>query len=567
MTPEAAPTSRVRWPAWALMIAVELSSLTVLFEPRDRHHPVIGLLEGGLIALLAVAGGLLIQDETQRPNGILIALVGACLAVEHLHLIDHSPFPMLGWQAGPLAAVTVAVVLVRFPGSALSEKGRRRVAIATVVLVVSRFTVSVPPAHLRLGWWPALPLPSGVAKIGLTLGNAYLLVLAAWFVGAMVWRVRTRKGLSRHELAPVVFASMGAALTVAGHVASVFTGQNQVGMLVLVIEQVGLIAVPSGFIFAAAQMRSARTAVSDLVLQVRASSTPLEIEAALASTLSDPTLALYVWSAEEGHWRTAAGHPEAPAPDSKRLAVPVDAEDGSPLAVIMTDSSVAHHGQQVGASAAAVRLALQNAATLGMLRRSRTRLAEAELAERKRLERDLHDGVQQRLLALGMSMDRVMRAAPDEHTKDLAATAAEQVQEAIAELRDLARGILPAVLTQSGLAAAVESAAERLPLMITSSIPGRRWPMSAEATAYFVICEGLNNVVKHAGSDRADVVVTDGHNLLTVRLRDFGRGGADTRDGSGLLGLRDRVTALGGTFVVESVEGEGTWLTAELPYE
>jgi signal transduction histidine kinase len=188
-------------------------------------------------------------------------------------------------------------------------------------------------------------------------------------------------------------------------------------------------------------------------------------------------------------------------------------------------------------------------------------------AIQKRLERDLHDGVQQRLLALGMSVDRVVHAAPDDHTRELATTAATHVQEAIRELRDLARGILPAVLTQSGLAAAVESAVERLPLLVSSSIPARRWPMAAEATAYFVICEGLNNVVKHAGSNRAEVEVSDDARTLTVVVRDFGRGGAEAQAGSGLLGLRDRVAALGGTLLVDSAKGLGTCITVQLPCE
>lgn len=560
-------TPSLPWRIWTFAAVVCLSSLTVVLEPRDERRPLIGVLEGLLIASVAVAGAILADDVTHRANGTLLCVVGACLAVEHLHLVGGSPFPLLGWIAGPLAAVTVAVVLVRFPGPALSPRGHRSAVAATVALVVSRLTVSIPPKHLRLGWWPTLPLPSTVAATGLLLGNVYLLLLAAWFIGLMVWRVRNGNGLSRYELTPVVFASVGAALAIMGHVASVFTGDAQVSLSVLVVEQVGLLAVPAGFIFAALMMRTARGRVSELLLRVRASSTPVEIQASLASTLSDPGLILFVWAGEEGHWRTADGGRRDPVPVDNHLTVPVDGDDGAPLAVIVTDASVARHGQLVAATAAAVRLALQNAAATTLLRRSRTRLAEAELAERKRLERDLHDGVQQRLLALGMSMDRVVRVAPDERTKQLAAAAAEQVQEAIAELRDLARGILPAVLTQSGLAAAVESVAERLPLLVTSSIPGRRWPMPAEATAYFVVCEGLNNVVKHSQSDRADVEVHDDVGTLTVLVRDFGRGGIDTRLGSGLLGLRDRVTALGGSLVVDSEDGVGTCLTVRLPYE
>lgn len=561
----AAAGSRPWW-LWAWVLAAGFSALTVLAEPRDRHHPLIGVLEGGLILLLAVAGGLLSHDESQRGNGLLLVMVGGCLAVEHLHLIDHSPFPLMGWIAGPLAAVCVATVLARFPGSRLTPRGSRWLAGATVVLVVSRLTVSVPPPHLRLGWWPALPLPKAIADVGLIAGNVYLLALLAWFIAFMTWRVRRNKGLSRHELAPVICASLGATATVGAHVVSVVTGQNQVALVVLVVEQLGLLAVPSGFIFAALRMRSARGAVGELVLRVRASSTPVELEASLAHTLADPDLKLFVWAVEEGHWRTAAGQRREPAANATHVAIPVDAEDGSPLAVVVTDASVARHGQLVNASVAALRLALQNAAVMGQLHRSRTRLAEAELTERKRLERDLHDGVQQRLLAVGMSMDRVLRAAPDAHTKELAATAAEQVQEAIVELRDLARGILPAVLAQSGLAAAVASAAERLPLTVTSLIPGGRWPSSVEASAYFFICEALNNTVKHANSDRAEVEVVDEVHSLRVCVRDFGRGGADPRDGSGLLGLRDRISALGGTFALESTKGAGTCLTATLPY-
>ncbi|GAB4013075.1 sensor histidine kinase [Nocardioides ultimimeridianus] len=560
-------SSSAPWPEWALAGVVGLSSLTVLLEPRDTAHPLIGLLEGALIVFLAMAAALLADDEAQRGNATLLCLVGACLAIEHLRFQDDTPFPLMSWIAGPLAGAMLAVVLVRFPGPRLSPRGHRWARAAIVVLVVTRLTVTVTPDHLRQGWWPTLPLPTRVADLGLKLGNAYILVLAAWFLGLMGWRLTHNKGAARHELAPVVFAAIGATLAVAGHVVSVFGGHNLEGLGVLVVEQLGLLAVPAGFIFAALSMRTARGAVGDLLLQVRASSTPTEIEASLATTLSDPDLTLFVWAAEEGHWRRASGHRQNPVADASQLVVRVDAENGGPLAAIVTDASIARHGQLVDASAAAVRLALQNAATMGQLRRSRTRLAQAELAERKRLERDLHDGVQQRLLALGMSLDRVVHAASDDHTRALATAAAGQVREAITELRDLARGILPAVLTQSGLAAAVESAAERLPLLVTSAVPGRRWPMATEATAYFVICEGLSNVVKHARAERAEVEVGDDGRMLVVVVRDQGVGGADLAGGSGLLGLRDRVTALGGSFMVESSKGVGTCLTATLPYE
>ncbi|GAB3665333.1 sensor histidine kinase [Nocardioides korecus] len=507
------------------------------------------------------------SDAADRPNGVLLCLVGLMLAAEHLHLVEGTPFPLLGWIAGPLAALTIGVVLGRFPRPALNRKAHRAVMAAASLLIATRLTVSIPPDRLRLGVWPVLPLSATAARWGLRMGNVYLLVLLCWFAVSMVWRIAHAGSLSSAELVPLVVGPVGAALTVAAHVASVFSGQTQVQPSVLVVEQVGLLMVPAGFIFTAIRMKASRGAVGDLLLRVRASSTPLEIQDLLASTISDPHLEFYTWVSEKQQWHNAHGVAESPAATKTSVVISVNSDEGEPLAAIRTDPSLPRHSQLMAASVAAVRLAMQNAAMTAMVRRSRTRLAEAELAERKRLERDLHDGVQQRLLALAMTLDQVVHAAENDHVRSLAHTAAEHAKEALADLRDLARGILPAVLTQSGLGAAVESAAERLPLSITIHIAQHRWPPTTEATAYFVICEGLANVVKHAQCVAAEVSATDQDSTLTVRVQDDGRGGADLARGTGLLGVRDRVAALGGSLTIRSPKGGGTCLTATLPYE
>jgi signal transduction histidine kinase len=203
------------------------------------------------------------------------------------------------------------------------------------------------------------------------------------------------------------------------------------------------------------------------------------------------------------------------------------------------------------------------------LRSSQARIIAAADGERRRLERDLHDGAQQRLVAvalqLRMARDRLERG---EDALELVSTAAVEARTAIGELRDLARGIHPAVLTERGLEAALRDVVARAPLPVDLiEAPAGRFPSTIEATAYFVVSEALANVAKYAHAERASVLVRRDGDALCVEVRDDGRGGADPAGGSGLRGLLDRVGALNGTFTVDSPPGEGTRIRAHLPAE
>jgi PAS domain S-box-containing protein len=193
---------------------------------------------------------------------------------------------------------------------------------------------------------------------------------------------------------------------------------------------------------------------------------------------------------------------------------------------------------------------------------SRARIVEAADAERRRLGRDLHDGAQQRLVRILLALRLAGRRADDE-TRDLLDAAAQDADAAIAELRELGAGIHPQILTNRGIAAAVESLTGPLPLLVESEIPERRYAPNLEAAAYFVIAEGLTNVLKHARATVATVRVSEDEGTLRVEVSDDGRGGVDIASGSGLRGLEDRVAALDGTF--EVADGQGTRLLATLP--
>ena len=216
--------------------------------------------------------------------------------------------------------------------------------------------------------------------------------------------------------------------------------------------------------------------------------------------------------------------------------------------------------------------------TRGELERAAAKSAEqrdhavaAATGYRRQIERDLHDGAQARLVSLAVDLGRARRRLEDggssEEAAELVRSAHEEAKQALAEIRDLARGIHPAVLTDRGLDAALSSLVARspVPVSLKSELGDRRAPEQVESAAYFVVAEALTNVARHSQAGRAAVSVVRDDGVLVIEVRDDGVGGADNSEGSGLVGLRDRVGALGGTLVVESPPGGPTAITAVLP--
>jgi signal transduction histidine kinase len=210
--------------------------------------------------------------------------------------------------------------------------------------------------------------------------------------------------------------------------------------------------------------------------------------------------------------------------------------------------------------------AIANADSRDQLNASRARLLSEADQARRRVVRDLHDGAQQRLVQMILTLQLAERALQqdDGEAKSLVAEALKQAEQGNAELRELAQGILPAVLTHGGLRAGISSVVRRLHLPVQLDVPAERFPAEIEASAYFITAEALTNVVKHSHAKRAEVRATVEDEMLHIEVRDDGIGGADP-GGHGLVGISDRVTALGGRLEVESPAGGGTLLAATLP--
>ena len=263
-----------------------------------------------------------------------------------------------------------------------------------------------------------------------------------------------------------------------------------------------------------------------------------------------------------------------PAPGGDRAVASVE-RDGHEVAALIYDAALDEDPELVEAVCAAATIVLENEhlhlesqARLAELQASRQRIVAAGDAERRRLERNLHDGAQQRLVALALQLSLIqagIRRDPSS-AEALVTTASEQLAQSLEELRELARGIHPAVL-EHGLDSALESLASRstVPTAVFCDV-SERLPEQLELALYFVACEALANVAKYAQATTASVRVSRAPSAVVIEIADDGIGGADETAGTGLRGLADRVEALGGSLLVTSPAGAGTVVTAELPF-
>ena len=297
------------------------------------------------------------------------------------------------------------------------------------------------------------------------------------------------------------------------------------------------------------------------------------VREALAERLGDRTLAIAYWLPERQLFVDERGHPVTlPEPGGSKAWTAVK-HHGNRVAAIIHDAELQARPEFVEAAAAGAVLALDNErlkadlnARLEDLRASRRRIVEATVEARRRLERDLHDGAQQRLVSMSLDLQLLRGRLADEPTLTLLDSAIVTLGEAQTELRELARGIHPPMLSDRGLGKALDALAQRSAVPVELDLRlTERLPKEVESAGYFVAAEALTNVAKYAGATHARLKVSDAGGVLMLEVSDDGVGGADPERGSGLRGLSDRVAALDGELIVDSPLGRGTRVTARIP--
>jgi signal transduction histidine kinase len=567
----------VRLALWPASLAAGGATAALIVTSGTAHSP------NGTAALTLVVGlswcviGLV--EWSRRPTsriGPLMVFFGFAWFAGRLIYSDVPLLYTIGLFTGALFFAVLGHNLLAFPGGRLDGRLARALIIAgyldTILLIgISNLFESNRPGNPRnlalvaANQGLADPLKIAARSVGIALFLAALALLA----------VRWRRATPRWRRAFAIVFWTGALAAVASAVSIFEQAPYKPIDAIDVAAYLVIAAVPIALTVDLLRSKLARNAVADLVVQLRETRGPGKLRDALARALHDPSLSLAYWLPERSRYVDVEGRPvELPRDGDAQVATVIERE-GRPVAALVHDPTLHDEPDLVEAVGAAAGLALENErlqadlrVRLEDLRASRARIVDATDAERRRLERNLHDGTQQRLVSVSMALglaESKLGSEP-ENARRIIEEAREALGAALQELREFSQGIHPAILTERGLGPALRELVFLAPMSIELDVPSDdRLPEPVEAAAYYIVAEALANVAKYASADSVTVTVERQNGLARVEIADDGVGGADPAKGSGLRGLSDRVEALGGTLDVESAPGHGTRLTAEIP--
>lgn len=566
----------------AYVLIVAAGQLILRLTPFELHRTVSlddlwldVLIEAFWITAIVV---LMVRQPTSQLWKIVLlwVLFQQIWTLGYLAIQPHVLIELPQYVFGELWAAVFVHLILAYPSGRLVHTFDRR-----LVAFVYAFAIGIKIVALIVGpdtCWPICDNPirflpsetlwdivrfTGLGLIPVVFG-------AALFELARHWRAAGPGG--RRALWPMLIAApMFCVFAFAGYFADALLDEaaQDATHTINILGIVQALLIPTAILLGAVQARLARGNVADLAMELGRGVPVGGLQPVLARALRDPSLQI-AFPAPAGEGFVDPDGRPAPPPAPGRATTHLE-RDGEVLALLIHDPAIELEDPGLVEAVGAVarmgleneRLAAQVRAQLEEVRASRERIVEAADAERRRVERDLHDGAQQRLVALAMRLDLARQttgasaALLDEATTELRA--------AVAEVRDLARGLHPTILTEAGLGPAIEALAERTSVPVSVEAPARRFPANLEAAAYFVVAEALTNVARYAGASTVHVEIRAVGETLTVAVRDDGQGGADPDRGSGLSGLADRVASLGGQLAIDSPPDGGTTVRADLP--
>jgi len=556
----------------ALGVAAGSASIALAHTSDHVSDPGISAALADWITVPYVLAGLVAW--TRRPDsrfGPLMVAAGFVTFVATLSWANDSVPNTIGQTLDMIPPILFLHVFLAYPTGRLTHRLDR-----ALVGVGYAAAIGLELVRSFLGEFGArdlLTFASEPAAAEIVRQTQLLLIAALELAGIAVLAGRWSGGTRamRRVLAPVVVpGALGLLMIALLFVSHAFSGPALPTLQRLTFFVIG--AMPFAFLFG---LLRSRLTIGPLVLALRRSGGGGELRDALAHALRDPSLEILYWLDDGGRYVTVDGRPALPPHEQGSRAMMTVEHDGRRVAALVHDPSLSDEPELLEAVGAAAALALDNArlqtelrSSLVQLAASRTRIVQASDDERRRLERNLHDGAQQRLLALSVSLRLLESRAPrDPESIELMRAAKEQLDHSIEELRVLAHGLHPAVLSDHGLAVALETVGARAPLPVQLNVINERLPEQAEVAAYYLVSEALTNIAKHADASTARVDITREDGCAVVEVADDGRGGADSVGGSGLRGLADRVEALAGSLTIDSPAGAGTRIRAEIPLD
>jgi signal transduction histidine kinase len=568
-----------------LTLVMEFSGFVA--TPEELRPEVSYVTLHTMVALVyaACAGVAWSLGPTPVPARMMVAFTVLWIPVQFFRVIED-----IGWLWPLLfgvhlwwAAVPTLLPLV-YPRGRLSSSFDRWlvgivVGISLVFLFGALFLTGPNPE-----WCDCAPNPYQIVEAPALFGaidNGYRIVGAAI---ALVIAGRLLVGWVRGSiparavafLMPVALFAWTASLAA---LVVTYAADTTADQVLLTVSLVAVASIPVSFVAGVAHTRNMRSRVADLMRITREGADRGLWAESLARTLRDASVRVYWWDEERGRYADASGTPIDVSESDLRNShsyLPVASPLGVPIALIRHDRVLTDNMRLLDGVSSALRLSVDNGRlrseierTLEQVRQSRQRIVEAGVEARRRIERDLHDGAQQHLVSLGMRLRLAANSARSAGDEQLAGELEETItmlNQSLRELRELAHGIHPSLLSSGGLALAVPELAGRCPVPVVVDVQAEgRLPELIESTAYFVLAEALANIAKHSGATRAWVRAHVVGDRLELVVRDNGMGGASLDGGTGMLGIADRVDAVDGSIELESPRGAGTTLTIRIP--
>lgn len=569
-----------------------------LYHPGSlpAAHAAATYADGGFLSWIVLLALIVLVTPTgsaPSPRWRIAGWAAATCGVVYYAFIPfrstpHDTQPFVG-MTGPFAGSALAPILT--PVVFVALVGAHLALLAAVASFIVRIIHANRDERRQLRWLliPAIPFPFMVAgawaaaraenhTLLAALGLGYLVIIPV-AAGLAIEKQRlydvdrlVSRAVAYTLLSALVVVSYLAIVVGAGVVGGRAAAESVPAAVVATIVALSI----GGFARRRLQdiidrrfNRRAFTALELVHGYVREPDDARTIEDVLRDASGDPDLRVSYWVESAVSWVTESGV-SAPAPAPAALPVPV--REGGPGATIEFDSALAER-QFIATLAAAARPELENARLraaiqlqLVEVRESRARIVSAQLEERKRIERDLHDGSQQRLLALALNLRATELSRDSEAALRALPAAVDELQTTVRELRDLANGLYPSALENGGLAAALQQLAARAPIPVRLAVTEQRLPLPVESSAWFIACESVTNVVKHARATAVSLAAALEGGSLILSIDDDGVGGADSH-GQGLRGIADRAEAAGGRLTIAERPTGGTSIRAVLPCE
>ncbi|GIF17840.1 signal transduction histidine kinase [Actinoplanes tereljensis] len=572
-------------PVRAIAVVSLIAAVTAILSwiPTWSAEFALGTIYVFVVTSFAASGVFLLWDRSTGRTGWAMIVAAFCYEASWWWTWppewEIGPAPLISFLFGYWWFAVGGLALLRYPEPVLSRRYERAyfVYFAIWIVGVKLFIAAVSEPEWAgwnpHAWWLTIVPNRSLFETASAVFKIGIIVLALVLVVLLLLKIRRSRGLERADSLPVTAAGIAIGFLGSFYIAAqLFHLPPPVTDALRTITALTALIAPIAFLISLTQRRLARSSVADLVVRLADCTSLKDVQTALREVLGDPTMVLAV-QASPSHYVTCEGYPLTGG-ELARWRVPMPSGNGRTVAVLLVDHALRRRSDLVRSAAVAGGLVLENgllrddlAAQLAQVQASRRRIAEAGLAERRRIERNLHDGAQQLLLRVMSSLSLARHRAQRGRDPSAAIeTAGNDLDEALAELRNLARGIHPAVLGEMGLQPALEGVADRMSIPVTLDVTADRLPDPIEETLYFVICEALTNVIRHAEAGHAEVRVTLRDDTVVARVTDDGRGGAGFDGGSGLAGLRDRVETLRGDMTI-ATGGNGTTVTVVIPCE